>query len=184
VAGQAGGARELSAGAGGYATVAVLLLAGWAALDPWPMSWLYLAVVFAFELWLARGIARAGHQPPAAGEAPYHFSDEEARLIGRYRFYFAMPAAARQCSSVLAAAGLTALVLAPWLLYKQQLLAAALIGLNLLAVARLTKRVAPLMALTVAARRGEREALRALELHDPLWTKIRAANEAERKMAR
>jgi hypothetical protein len=176
MAGQAGRPRQLSAGAGGYGSVAVLLLAGWAALDPWPMSWLYLAAAFGFELWLARAIARAGYQPPAAGEAPYHFTEDEARLIGRYRFYFAMPGAARQCSSVLAATGLSALVLAPWLLYKQQLLPAALVGLNLLAVARLTKLVAPLMALTVAARRGDREALRALELHDPLWTKIRAAN--------
>lgn len=169
-------------GIAGYGSVGVLLLAGWAALDPWPMSWLYIAAVFGFEIWLARAIARAGRAPAAVGEAPYHFTEEEAGLIGRYRFYFATPEAARQCSSVLAATGLSALVLTPWLLYKQQLVPAALIGVNLLAVARLTKLVAPLMALTVAARRGDRQALRALELHDPLWVKINAANEAERRM--
>jgi len=43
-------------------------------------------------------------------------------------------------------------------------------------VAHLTKQVAPLMALRVAASKGDRAALRMVELHDPLWTKIRAAN--------
>ena len=167
---------------GGYASVGVLILAGWTALSPW-VAWLYLVAVFAFELWLARSIARAGYQPATVGEAPYNFTHDEAKLIGRYRFYFAVPGVAQQCSSVLAATGLTALVLTPWLLYRQQLLTAALVGLNLFAVARLTKLVAPVMALTVASRRGDREALRALELHDPLWAKINAANEAEGKMA-
>jgi hypothetical protein len=168
---------------GGYGSVGVLILAGWTALSPW-VAWLYIVAVFGFELWLARAIARAGYQPPATGDAPYHFTADEAMLIGRYRFYFAVPGMARQCSSVLAATGLSALVLTPWLLYRQQFLTAALIGLNLFAVARLTKLAAPLMALAVASRRGDREALRALELHDPLWAKIRAANEAESKIGR
>ena len=172
----------MSAQFGAYASAGILILAGLAALNPWPVAWLYIAAVFGFELWLARAVARAGRLPAPVGEAPYHFTEDEAGLVGRYRLYFAEPGIARQCSSVLAATGLSALVLAPWLLYKQQLLPVALIGVNLLAVARLTKLVAPLMALTVAARRGDRSALRALELHDPLWTKIRAANEAERKM--
>ena len=167
---------------GAYASAGVLILAGWTALSPWA-AWLYIAAVVGFEFWLARAIARAGRQPASVGEAPYNFTQEEAQLIGRYRFYFAVPGVARQCSSVLAATGLSALILTPWLLYKQQYVPAALIGLNLLLVARLTKLVAPVMALTVASRRGDRDALRALELHDPLWAKINAANEAERKMA-
>ena len=171
-----------AAGYGGYGSVGVLLLAGWAALNAW-MAWLYLAAVVAFELWLARAISRAGDRPAPVGEAPYHFTEEEAAFVGRYRLYFAAPGLAQHCSSVLAATGLTALVLTPWLLYKQALLPAALIGLNLLAVARLTKIVAPLMALNVAARRGDRPALRLLELHGPVWEKIKAGNEAERKMA-
>jgi len=32
------------------------------------------------------------------------------------------------------------------------------------------------MALRVAANKGDRAALRLLELHDPLWQKIQAAN--------
>ena len=171
----------MKGGLGGFGSVAVLALAGWSALSSW-VAWLYLAAVVAFELWLARAIARAGEQPAAVNEPPYHFTEDEARLIGRYRFYFAVPGMARQCSSMLAATGLSALVLTPWLLYRQQLLPAALVGLNLFVVARLTRLVAPLMALSVAARRGDREALRALELHGPLWAKIGAANEAERKM--
>jgi hypothetical protein len=167
---------------GGYLSVGVLVLAGWAALSPWPVAWLYIAAVFGFEFWLARAIARTGSEAAPVGEPPYHFTDEEAGLVGRFRLYFAAPVVAQQCSSVLAAAGLSAIVLAPWLLYKQALVCAALIGVNLLVVARLTKLVAPLMALNVAARRGDREALRALELHDPVWAKIRAGNEAERKM--
>jgi hypothetical protein len=146
------------------------------------MAWVYIAAVLGFEFWLARAIAREGRHAAPVDEAPYHFTDEEARLVGHFRFYFGAPGMAQQCSSVLAAAGLSALVLAPWLLYKEAFLPGALIGLNLLAVARLTKLVAPLMALSVAARRGDREALRALELHEPVWAKIRAGNEAERKM--
>jgi hypothetical protein len=34
------------------------------------------------------------------------------------------------------------------------------------------------MALRLAASKGDRAALRMVELHDPLWVKIRAANEA------
>ena len=34
------------------------------------------------------------------------------------------------------------------------------------------------MALRIAASKGDRAALRMLELHDPLWAKIRAANES------
>jgi hypothetical protein len=78
---------------------------------------------------------------------------------------------------VVAALGLTALVLAPWLTFRQAYFQAALIGLNLFAVARLTKILAPLMALRVAASKGDRQALRMLELHDLLWQKIRAANQ-------
>jgi hypothetical protein len=163
---------------GGYGSVGVLLLAGWAALSPQPMSWVYIGVVLAFELWLARRISEAGGGAPAAGEAPYHFTTEEAAFIGRYRFYFTYPGIARQSSSVLSAIGLSTLLLAPWLTYKHAFLPAAIIGVNLFAVARFTKRLVPLMTLRIAASRGDRDALRLLEIHDPLWTKIRSANAA------
>ncbi len=134
------------------------------------MAWIYIAVVALFELWLLRRVRQAGSGPVSPGEPPYHFSDEQAALVQRYRFYFTYPALARGCSSILAAIGLTALGLAPWLTYKRVLLPAALIGLNLFAVARFTKLLAPLTA------------LRSLEVHDRAWAKIRAGNQPGRKI--
>ena len=144
------------------------------------MAWAYIAAFVAFELWLLRALATAGRGPVAVDEAPYHFSEDEAELIRRYRFYFAWPGRAKAASSVLAAIGLTALLLAPWLTYKHAFLQAAVIGVNLFAVARLTKAVAPLMALRIAASHADREALRLIEAHDPAWSKIRAGNEPEK----
>jgi hypothetical protein len=128
---------------GGYGTVGVLLLAGWAFLNA-GVAWAYLAATALFELWLLRRVAAAGRQPAAVGEPPYHFSEEEARLVGRYRFFFVDVRKARQLSSVLAATGLTALVLVPWLAYKSAFVQAALIGLNVIAVAYLTRRLVPM----------------------------------------
>src|SRR5262245_38082180 len=142
------------------------------------MSWVYVVAFMAFELWLMRRMAAVGKGPVAVDEPPYRFSAEEAGLVERYRFYFTYPAIAREASSVLAALGLTAIALALWLTFMQALLPAVLTGVNLFAVGRLTKRVAPLLPLRMAASKGDREALRALELHDPLWEKIRAANAA------
>jgi len=143
------------------------------------MAWVFIGVVVAFEFWLARRIKEAGHGAPAIGEPPYHFNAEEAHFIARFRFYFTYPGIAQQCSSVLAALGLSTLVLAPWFTYKLAFLPAAIIGVNLFAVARFTKILAPLMSLRIAAHRGDREALRMLEIHEPLWAKIRAGNAAE-----
>jgi hypothetical protein len=161
---------------GGYGAVLVLLLAGWAALNPAFMPWLYIAAVLGFEAWLLLRIRRLGRDPVPAGEPPYAFDEEEAAIVGRYRFYFTFPEIARNASSALSAVGLTALALAPWLLYKVQLLPAAIIGLNLLIVTRLTRIVAPLLAQRMKAAKGDRAALRMLELHEPLWAKIHAAN--------
>ena len=132
-----------------------------------------------FEFWLLRAVRDVGKAPVTIGEAPYHFTADEADLIQRYRFYFTYPARAQASSSVLAALGLTALVLAPWLTWKQAFLQAIVIGVNLFAVARLTKAVAPLMVLRVAAAHADRDALRLLEAYDPAWSKIRAGNEPE-----
>jgi hypothetical protein len=163
---------------GKWGAAAILLLAGFAALYPRVMAWAYVAAFMAFELWLLRRMAAAGKGPVAVDEPPYRFSAEEAELVTRYRFYFTYPVVAREASSVLAALGLTAIVLALWLTFVQAFLPAVLIGVNLFAVARLTKRAAPLVGLRIAAAKGDRAALRALELHDPLWEKIRAANAA------
>ena len=162
---------------GGYASIAFLLLGGFAALNPPLMSWLYVGAVLVFELWLLRRIASVGSGPVATGASPYHFTADEAALVQRFRFYFTYPGVARNAGAVLAALGLSAIVLAPWLTYRHALFQAALIGLNLFAVARMTKIMAPLLGLRIAASRGDREALRMLEVHDPAWAKIRAANE-------
>ena len=164
---------------GPYGSLGVLLFAGWAALNPQPMAWVHIGIVLAFELWLARRITDAGRGTPAANEAPYHFTEEEADFVGRYRFYFTYPGIAQSCSSVLSAIGLSTLLLAPWLTYKVAYLPAVIIGANLFAVARFTKRLVPLMSLRIAASRGDRNALRLLEIHDPLWAKIRAGNAAD-----
>src|SRR3954471_20664666 len=63
---------------GGLASVGVLLLAGFAALKAQPMAWVYIGVLLAFELWLARRMSEAGRGTPAANEPPYHFTAEEA----------------------------------------------------------------------------------------------------------
>jgi len=158
----------------------VLLLAGWTFLNA-AVAWAYIAAFVGFELWLVRALAAGGGGPVAVGETPYYFSQDEADLIRRYRFYFAWPERARAASSVLAALGLTALLLAPWLTYKQAFLQAVVIGVNLFAIARLTKAVAPVMALRIAASRADREALRLLEAHDPAWSKIRSGNTPEKQ---
>jgi hypothetical protein len=159
---------------GAFASIAVLLLCGFTFLRS-EVSWAYLAVLAVFEIWLMRRIASVGKGPVAADEPPYRFSAEEAELVARYRFYFTYPGAAREATSVLAALGLTALVLVPWLTYKLEFVQALLIGANLFVVARFTKALAPVMALRVRAHQGDRAALRMLELHDPLWKKIRDA---------
>lgn len=158
-----------------YAAVLALGLAGLGAINP-PLAWLYVAMAAAFEMWLARRLRTAGSGLPQAGVAPYHFTDEEAAFVGRYRFYFTYPALARDAASVLAALGLSALILAPWLTFRGAYPQALLAGANLLAVGAFTKRLAPLLALRIRASKGDREALRLLELHEPLWAKIRAGN--------
>ncbi len=160
-----------------YGPVLILGLAGLAALNPGLLSWPYIAAVLAFEIWLARRMTAAAHGRVAVGEPPYLFSEEEAELVGRYRFYFAYPALARNAGSILAAIGLTALLLAPWLTFRHALVQAVLVGINLFAVARFTKLVAPRHTLRLAASKGDRAALRRLEIHDPIWAKIRAANQ-------
>lgn len=168
---------------GPWLSAAMLVLAGWAALKPAPMAWLYVAGAAAFEAWLFGAMRSVGASPVAAGSEPYRFSEEEARLVARYRFYFTYPASAKHASSVLAAIGLSAILLAPWLTFKAALAPAAITGLNLLAVAWLTRRVAPLMSLGAAAARGSREAVDLMAAHQSAWEKIRRCNIAAKEPA-
>ena len=162
-----------------YGAVVVLIIAGGVVLNPAAMSWAYIAACFAFEAWLRYRMAVLEREPVPADEPPWYFNADEAQLVGRHAFYFHSPAVARDCGSVLAAIGLTSLLLALWLTYLHAITQAVLIGANLFAVARLTKRVAPVPALTQSAGRGNREALRMLEAHETAWGKIHAANAAK-----
>ena len=162
-----------------YAAAVLLVLAGWAALKPQPVGWIFVAVVFALEVWLLVRLRAVERGPVPIGEPPYAFSAEEARFIERYRFYFTFPALAAHAGSALAAIGLAGMVLALWLTFRQAYAQAALIGANLFLVGWLTKRLAPHFALRVAVSRGDREALRMLELLDPLWAKIKAVNQSQ-----
>jgi|SRR5690348_12399122 len=161
---------------GGWASLVVLALAGFTALYPLSLAWLYVGAVAAFEAWLFGVVRSAGGPPPRAGEPPYQFSDAEARLVGRYPFYFRFPGIARHASSVLAATGLSSLVLSPWLAFRTAYAPAVVVALNLLVVAWLTRRVVPQMALTLAANRGNREARDLLDAHETAWEKIRRCN--------
>jgi hypothetical protein len=142
---------------GGYGTVGILMLAGWTFLDA-SVAWAYLVAVVLFEAWLFGRMVAVGNAPAAVGEPPYHFSEEEARLVGRYRYFFTETGKARQVASVLAGIGLTALLLVPWLAYKAAFVPAGLIGLNVVAVALLTRRLIPMVDTSAA------------------WRKIRAGN--------
>jgi hypothetical protein len=133
------------AGIGGYLTVGVLMLAGWTFLNA-GVAWVYLAVTAAFELWLLRRSAAMGSHPAEAGTPPYHFTETGA---------------ARSLASVLAAIGLTAIVLAPWLAYRGAVAPAGLVLINMVLVVLLTRRVVP-MGDTGAA-----------------WDKIREGNKAQ-----
>jgi len=162
-----------------YAALLVLVLAGWSALKPEPVSWVFVAVVFIFEVFLLARMRAVQRLPVPVGEPPYAFSAEEARFIERYRLYFTFPALAAHAGSALATIGLAGMVLALWLTFRQAFAQGALVGANLLLVGWLTKRLAPHFALRVAASRGDREALRMLELLDPLWAKIKAVNQTQ-----
>jgi hypothetical protein len=147
------------AGIGGYLTVGVLMLAGWTFLNA-GVAWVYLAVTAAFELWLLRRAAAMGSHPADAGTPPYHFTEDEARIVGRFRFYFTETGAARSLASVLAAIGLSAMLLAPWLAYRGAVAPAGLVLINMVLAVLLTRRVVP-MGDTGRA-----------------WDKIRAGNQA------
>jgi hypothetical protein len=142
---------------GGFGTVAVLLLAGWSFLEP-ALAWAYLAAALAFEVWLSWKIATVGRHPASAGEPPYHFSAEEAQLVGRFRIWFTDQKFARGLASILSALGLTALVLAPWLAYKHAFVPSAGVALNVLLLTLLTRRLIPV---------GDTQAI---------WEKIHAGN--------
>lgn len=160
----------------GLGVLAVSALAGWTLLAPAHGGWALAAAEFAFLSWLARESSRADAARLSAG-AREPLDADEADVVRRYALYFARPALARECASTLAALGLASLVLVPWLTYRLQWAPAFLVGVQLFAVSRLTKRVSPVYALRMASARGDREALRLLSAHDGAARKLSAPEE-------
>jgi hypothetical protein len=115
--------------------------------------------------------------PVPVDQPPYHFDRDEAELVRRYRYYFTYPESAREIGSTLAAMGIVALALSPWLAYKLQWAQAALIGVHVFFIGPLTRKLAPLYALRIAAHKGDAEALRLHNAHDRAWAKIRASRD-------
>jgi hypothetical protein len=160
----------------GLGALAVAALAGWTFLAPPVGSWAFVAAEFAFLSWLRRELRRVD---PAALVSRAHepLDTDESEIIRRYPFYFARPAVARECGATLAATGLASVVLVLWLTYKLQWPQAILIGIMMFVVGRLTKLLSPVLTLTVATNKGDREALRLLSAHDGAARKLSAPDE-------
>lgn len=151
--------------------MAVVAAAGWTVLAPAHGSWAFAAAELAFLLWLSREIRRADGAALAA-RSPTPLDADELDVVRRYAWYFARPALARECASILAALGLASLGVVPWLTYKVQLPQALLVGVMLFAVGRLTRLASPTYALRLAIAKGDREALRLLSAHDGAARKL------------
>lgn len=139
-------------------------------------SWIYIVLfVVLFQGALLGYMNAAGRKPLPAGEAPYNFSAQEADFVRRHRFAFKYPTAAQAVSSMLAAMGLTALVLSPWLAYKLEWTQAMLIGLDIFLIGHITRRLNPKYTLVLAAHGGNERAARDIETFNGAWRKILAA---------
>lgn len=155
----------------GLGTVAVAALAAWAFFEPAIGSWAFVAAEFALLAWLAQR-TRGADASKLIAAASEPLEPDEADIVQRYPFYFAQPALARECASMLAALGLASVLLVPWLTYKIQWAQAIGIGACLFAVARFSKLLSPGYALRLTASKGDREALRLLSAHDNAFRKV------------
>lgn len=155
----------------GLGVALVAALGAWSFLAPPVGSWGFAALELAFLAGLARELRRADGAALAARAKP-PLEPDEAEIVQRYPLYFERADFARECASMLAAAGLASLVLVPWLTYKVQWPQAVLIGAMLFAVARLTKLLSPVYALRLQTAKGDRDALRLLSAHDGAARKL------------
>lgn len=160
----------------GLGTVAFAMLLACAFLNPAAGGWAFAAAEFAFLAWLASTLRKAD---AARLRARAQLDADETEIVSRYPFYFERPALAREHAATLAALGLASLVLVPWLIYRVQLVQAALIGMFIFAVARLTRVLSPVLALRLATAKGDREALRLLSAHDGAARKLSAPDQPE-----
>ncbi|HKU47811.1 MAG TPA: hypothetical protein VJQ58_13065 [Burkholderiales bacterium] len=149
--------------------VAVLL--GWVFLKPAIGAWAFAGMEFLFLAWLARQV-RVIDRAALKARAQAPLEPDEADIVGRYPFYFARTGLARECASTLAALGLASLIAVPWLTYMLVLAPAALIGIQLFLVARLTRLTSPVYSLRMATAKGDRDALRLLSAHDGAMVKL------------
>ena len=155
----------------GLGALAVAALTAWIFLAPALGAWAFAAAELAFLAWLARALRKAAARSSSPREP---LETDEAEIVQRYPLYFQRPAFARECASTLAALGLASLVVVPWLTYKLAWPPAILIGVQLFAVARLTKLLSPIHALRLATAKGDRDALRLLSAHDGAMRKVSA----------
>ena len=158
----------------GLGTLAVAGLTAWIFFGPALGAWAFAAAEFAFLGWLARELRKAASTPIRAREP---LEGDESEIVQRYPLYFQQPATARECASTLAALGLASLLAVPWLTYKLAWLPAILIGVQLFAVARLTKLLSPVHTLRLATAKGDRDALRLLSAHDGAMRKVSAPDQ-------
>jgi len=164
----------------GIGAVIVVSLGVWSSVDPAFASWVYVVlVVFLAQAGFAIKILAVAGEPVAVNEPPYHFDRDEAQVIERFRYYFTNPVSAQEIASALSAMGLVALLLSPWLVYKQQLVQAALIGLQVFLIGPMTKKLSPVYTLRLAAHKGDDEAVRLARSYDSAWGKIRAVRERD-----
>lgn len=162
----------------GIGAAVVVSLATWSAADPAFASWVYVVLIVVLaQLGFYVKISAAPRDPVPVGEPPYEFSAEEARVVERFRYYFTNPVSAREIASTLSAMGITALLLSPWLVYKQQLIQAILVGLSVLTAGPMTKILSPVYTLRLAAHKGDAEDLRIAKAFDTAWEKIRRVRE-------
>jgi hypothetical protein len=161
----------------GLGALAVAVLLGWVFLKPGSGAWAFAAAEFAFLAWLASQV-RGVDLPALLSRARQPLEDDERDIVRRYPFYFARHGAARECASTLAALGLASLIAVPWLTYLLVFAPAALIGVQLFAVARLTRLTSPVYALRMATAKGDRDALRLLSAHDGAMAKLSAGHHA------
>jgi hypothetical protein len=158
----------------GLGALAVAALTAWIFLAPAIGAWALAGAEFAFLAWVARELRKAASKSIRAREP---LEGDEAEIVQRYPLYFQRPALARECASTLAALGLASLVAVPWLTYKLAWLPAILIGVQLFAVARLTKLLSPIHTLRLATAKGDRDALRLLSAHDGAMRKVSAPDQ-------
>jgi hypothetical protein len=162
----------------GLGTIAVAGLTAWSFLTPMHGGWAFAAAEFTFLAWLAATLRKASASALRARARPGLDADED-ELVARYPFYFEHPRIAREHAATLAALGLASLVLVPWLIYRGQWVQAALIGMFVFAVARLTRALSPVLALRTATAKGDRDALRLLAAHDGAVRKLSAPDQPE-----